>query len=101
MKIFISQLNFKVGDIFENTNKIIKSIKKAKSEKADIFISSELGICGYPPEDFLLYENFIQKMEGRRLRNLIQKIFRMKTATGSQKKLLWKPWEVGIKLYLI
>jgi NAD+ synthase (glutamine-hydrolysing) len=62
MKIFIAQLNYIVGDLDENTKKIIDAIYKAKEKKADIVLFSELAICGYPPEDLLYFEDFEKKI---------------------------------------
>jgi NAD+ synthase (glutamine-hydrolysing) len=54
MKIALAQLNYTVGDITGNKNKIIGSIEKARREKADLIVFSELAICGYPPHDLLM-----------------------------------------------
>ena len=57
--MIIGQLNFTVGDIQSNTDKIIKAIKKANNDyKADIIIFPELSISSYPPEDLLLRPAF-------------------------------------------
>ena len=59
IRIIIGQLNFTVGDIEGNTEKIIKAIKKANEKyDADIIIFPELSICSYPPEDLLLRPAF-------------------------------------------
>jgi NAD+ synthase (glutamine-hydrolysing) len=63
MKIAISQLNYKIGDIDGNTAKILDAISKAKNENADLVIFSELAVCGYPPKDLLDYPNFIDRCE--------------------------------------
>ena len=63
MKIAISQLNYIIGDIDGNTAKILDAISKAKAEKADLIIFSELAVCGYPPKDLLDYPNFIDRCE--------------------------------------
>ncbi|MEG1738535.1 MAG: NAD+ synthase [Odoribacter sp.] len=59
MLIAIPQLNYKVGDIQENSNKIISAIKRAKAEKAELVIFPELAICGALPQDLLEREEFI------------------------------------------
>jgi len=59
MKIAIAQLDYHVGNFELNTSKIIESIKKAKSEQADLVLFAELAICGYPPRDFLEFNDFI------------------------------------------
>ncbi|MBN1914987.1 MAG: NAD+ synthase [Parachlamydiales bacterium] len=63
MKIFAAQLNYFVGDMDGNTRKILEAIERARKEKADIVLFSEMAICGYPPEDLLLFPQFIQEME--------------------------------------
>jgi NAD+ synthase (glutamine-hydrolysing) len=61
MKIALSQLNYHIGNFEENTSKIIDSIHKAKKEKADLVVFSELAVCGYPPLDFLEFGDFVKK----------------------------------------
>ncbi|NIP38261.1 MAG: NAD+ synthase, partial [Candidatus Dadabacteria bacterium] len=61
LRIAAAQLNFCVGDISGNKNKIIKYIKKAKDNKADIVCFPELSITGYPPEDLLLNGSFVEQ----------------------------------------
>ena len=61
--IIIGQLNFTVGDIENNTKKIIKAIKKGSEEyHADIIIFPELSVSSYPPEDLLLKNDFVEKL---------------------------------------
>lgn len=61
MKIALAQLNYHIGNFDHNTQKIIDSINKAKSEKVDLIVFAELSVCGYPPLDFLNYHHFIQR----------------------------------------
>ena len=61
MQIAIAQLNYHVGNFEENTSKIIAAIQKAEREGADLIVFSELAICGYPPRDFLEFEEFINE----------------------------------------
>lgn len=60
MKIALAQQNYHIGDFEYNTQKIIQAIEKAKSSNTDLVVFSELCICGYPPRDFLLFNDFIQ-----------------------------------------
>lgn len=60
MRIALAQLNYHIGDFETNTKKVIDSILKAKKEHADIVVFGELSICGYPPRDFLDYDEFVQ-----------------------------------------
>ncbi|HCI87449.1 MAG TPA: NAD+ synthase [Gammaproteobacteria bacterium] len=54
-KITMAQLDFLVGDIDGNTDKIIRVARRASEELgADMVVFPELAITGYPPEDLLL-----------------------------------------------
>lgn len=59
MKITLAQLNYHTGNFELNTHKILDAINKAKLEKADLVVFSELSVCGYPPRDFLEFNDFI------------------------------------------
>ena len=61
MKIFLAQQNYHIGNFEENATKIIDGIQKAKQEGADLVMFSELCICGYPPRDFLEFNDFIRQ----------------------------------------
>jgi len=63
MKIALAQLNFHIGNFDYNVNKIISSISRAKSLGAELIVFPELSICGYPPRDFLEFDDFIAKCE--------------------------------------
>ena len=59
MKIAIAQQNYHIGNFESNTNKIISAIEEAKLQQADLIVFSELAVCGYPPRDFLEFDDFI------------------------------------------
>ena len=61
MKIFLAQQNYHIGNIEANTSKIIDAILKAKEQNGDIILFSELAVCGYPPRDFLYFNDFVDK----------------------------------------
>jgi len=61
MKIFLAQQNYHIGNFESNTQKIISAIEDAKQQGADIIVFSELSVCGYPPRDFLEFDDFISK----------------------------------------
>lgn len=61
MKIALAQQNYHIGNFEENRNKIIEGISRAKQQRADLVVFSELCVCGYPPRDFLEFEDFINK----------------------------------------
>ena len=61
MKIFLAQQNYHIGNIESNTEKIISAVQHAKQNGGDIILFSELSVCGYPPRDFLYFNDFIEK----------------------------------------
>ncbi len=63
MKIALAQLNYIIGDFDHNLNKIKRAIDEAFDRKADIVVFGELAVCGYPPRDFLEFDDFIQRAE--------------------------------------
>lgn len=61
MQIALAQQNYHIGNFEENVRKIIEGIEQAKKDGADLVVFSELCICGYPPRDFLEFNDFINK----------------------------------------
>jgi len=61
MRIALAQLNYIIGDFDLNTAKIIETIEKCKQQKAELVVFAELSVCGYPPRDFLEFDDFISK----------------------------------------
>lgn len=59
MKIAIAQLNCVLGDIAGNAEKILAHAVLAKAQGASLLVTPELSLCGYPPEDLLLREDFL------------------------------------------
>ncbi|MBL7925439.1 MAG: NAD+ synthase [Bacteroidia bacterium] len=61
MRIALAQLNYHIGNFAGNTDKILHAISEAKKNDADIIVFGELSICGYPPLDFLEYDDFLSQ----------------------------------------
>lgn len=61
MKIFLAQQNYHIGNFEANTAKIIAAIEEAKAAGGDLIVFSELAVCGYPPRDFLEFNDFIEQ----------------------------------------
>ena len=61
MKIALAQINYLIGNFEDNTRKIKETIRKARKLKVDIVIFAELAVSGYPPRDFLEFDDFINK----------------------------------------
>ncbi len=58
MRIALAQLNPIVGDLEGNRQLILAAARKAHEADAQLLITSELVISGYPPKDLLLREGF-------------------------------------------
>jgi NAD+ synthase (glutamine-hydrolysing) len=61
MKISVAQINFHIGNFEKNKWLIIDAIEKAKADRSDLVIFSELCVPGYPPLDLLDRIDFIEK----------------------------------------
>jgi NAD+ synthase (glutamine-hydrolysing) len=59
VKIALAQLNYHIGNFSSNVQKMIRSIREAENSGADLVVFAELGISGYPPRDFLEFDDFI------------------------------------------
>ena len=63
LKICVAQLNFVVGDLAGNAQKIIDSARTAYAEGVRFLLTPELAICGYAAEDLFLRPAFIAACE--------------------------------------
>jgi NAD+ synthase (glutamine-hydrolysing) len=62
-KIRLITFNPVIGGLKENTNQIIQSIDNAKKDSFDAIVFPELALTGYPPDDLLLYDSFLESVE--------------------------------------
>ncbi|PUE28674.1 NAD+ synthase [Limnohabitans sp. Jir61] len=60
LKICVAQLNFVVGDMAGNAQKIIDCANAAYQDGARLVLTPELSLCGYAAEDLFLRPSFIQ-----------------------------------------
>ncbi|SER30333.1 NAD+ synthase [Neolewinella agarilytica] len=63
MNIALAQINVHVGNFDANLAKMLEFTAKAKEQKADIVVFPELATVGYPPRDFLEFDDFIDRAE--------------------------------------
>ncbi|MDP6666042.1 MAG: nitrilase-related carbon-nitrogen hydrolase, partial [Dehalococcoidia bacterium] len=59
LRVAAAQVNTTVGDIDGNAALIEEWIGLAQQQGAELVAFPELTITGYPPEDLVLYDNFI------------------------------------------
>lgn len=62
VKVAIAQINSTVGDFAGNRAKIVEFARRAAAQGADIVLTPELSLAGYPPEDLLLRHSFYAKI---------------------------------------
>ena len=58
LRIAIAQFNAILGDLAENSRKILALAHQAAAAGADVLVTPELALCAYPPEDLLLRPDF-------------------------------------------
>lgn len=88
----LAQINPVMGDISGNVAKLLAAWREAARQGADLLVTSELFITGYPPEDFVLKPR-IHKV----VREAVESLMR-ETASGPA-ILLGAPWLEDGKLY--
>jgi NAD+ synthase (glutamine-hydrolysing) len=77
LKIAVAQLNFVVGDMAGNAQKILTAARTAHAQGVSLMLTAELSLCGYPAEDLLLRPSFIQACD-QALQKLTQDLASLK-----------------------
>lgn len=91
MRIAIAQINPIVGDISGNAEKILRAVQQAMLADAELVITPELALCGYPPKDLLLRDDFYQSCH--------QALQMITQAIGDITLVIGHPHHDGCKLY--
>ena len=60
MRLGLLQLNPTIGAFAANREKLVRAYAEAVARGAEFVIAPELFLCGYPPRDLLLREDFIE-----------------------------------------
>ncbi|MEZ4912323.1 MAG: NAD+ synthase [Saprospiraceae bacterium] len=63
MRITIAQINYHIGNFEGNLSRMKSAIDEAKIHQSDMVCFGELSVCGYPPRDFLEFDDFIDLCE--------------------------------------
>ncbi|MBU1009401.1 MAG: NAD+ synthase [Bacteroidetes bacterium] len=63
MKIALAQLNYHIGNFDENIRKMTEAAQRASAMGAELVVFAELAVSGYPPRDFLEFDDFIQRCD--------------------------------------
>jgi NAD+ synthase (glutamine-hydrolysing) len=61
MRVLLLQLNPTIGDLAGNAGKIREWVISAGRDAADLIVTPELALPGYPPRDLLLFRSYIEK----------------------------------------
>ncbi len=59
LRLAAAQLDPVVGDLNGNVDRILAALREAEAAGADLFVTPELAVTGYPPEDLLLKPGFV------------------------------------------
>lgn len=62
-RVAIAQINAHVGDIAGNAARVLEAARAAHGQGADVLVTPELVLTGYPPEDLLLRPHFVERQE--------------------------------------
>ena len=63
LRVTLAQLDFIVGDIEGNAERIIVATQKARGNNSDLIVFPELALTGYPAEDLLFRQDLYQRIE--------------------------------------
>ena len=88
-RIALAQLNPVVGDIEGNIAILREARRSAAEQGADLVITGELSVTGYPPEDLVLQPAFCRDVE-RWVKTLADD-----TRDGGPALLVGAPWQHG------
>ena len=91
--IALAQLNPTVGDLERNVAAVLDARRRAAEAGADLLVTTELVITGYPPEDLILRRSFVEAAQAAGQRVAEQ------TGDGGPAILLGCPWIEDGKLY--
>lgn len=61
MKIALAQINTTIGDMHGNRERILAAYQRGVAAGAELVVTPELAITGYPPRDLLLRRAFIEQ----------------------------------------
>ncbi|MDB5414717.1 MAG: nadE [Rubritepida sp.] len=93
IRIALAQMNPHEGELHANAAKIRAFRAEAAAAGADLLVTPEFSIAGYPPEDLVLKPAFRAMAEAE-----IEKLA-AETADGGPGIILGGPWHEGGKLY--
>ncbi len=91
LNIGLAQLNWLVGDIEGNSERMLQTVQEQQAKGADLVMFSELALSGYFPEDLLFRPDLHQRCR--------EQLVRLQAASAHVGILVGHPWQQDGKLY--
>ncbi|WP_216782402.1 NAD+ synthase [Candidatus Profftia tarda] len=91
ISIALAQLNWLVGDITGNAERMLYTLEEQRKAGADLVMFSELALSGYPPEDLIYRDDFYMLCK--------KQLDCLKEASIGIAVLVGHPWREGENLY--
>ena len=83
MKVALAQINPLVGDLKGNAEIILKAFRQSSKEDANLLLTPELSLWGYPPKDLLLNSSLVKEQN-----NILDYIAKRIDSEDKQLKIL-------------
>ena len=93
LRIALAQLNLNVGDVAANRDRIRRARAEAAAQGADLVVTPEFSVGGYPPEDLVRKPSFAEACEAAILEIAAD------TGDGGPALVVGGPWRDHGKLY--
>jgi NAD+ synthase (glutamine-hydrolysing) len=105
MKIAIAQINPIIGDLVGNAQQIVTAAQIAVELGAELLLTPELSLCGYPPRDLLLNPSFVEQMSQQlwtlaqqlpeSIAVLVGTVSPMWSKAANRCSIVWRCWKAG------
>ena len=63
LRLALAQSDLLVGDIAGNTTRLLALADEARAAGAQLLLTPELAVAGYPPEDLLFHRGFRRQVD--------------------------------------
>lgn len=94
MKIALAQLNPTVGALRANAERMVESIRQARTLGADLVVFAELALTGYPPKDLLHLPAFLDEAEAILQQYLLPEAHGIGVLVGTVTRDRNQPWRL-------
>ncbi|WP_417457241.1 NAD+ synthase [Kordiimonas sp.] len=94
LSIYLAQLNATVGAIEANAARIKEAYERGATEGADLVLTPELSLTGYPLEDLVLKPFFV-----RRAMEMVETLAGITSGEGKPGLIIGAPWYKGKALH--